>query len=419
MKFILYTVFAVFALTQSPGSWASRFKETPLNTAILMGETVVLRCGSTFPEDTIVWREYITKPKEGQLIGEQDKLHHPTRRDRYKLHRISANKFQLTIMSVKMDDAGMYTCYSTHAGDSISAELVVLMTAPDCSSTHTSAVEGDYVIYSCQVAYNGAWAPVMEWTTETGGQIPNLATSSSSVTAKSSRYNAIVMAKSKYNGRRCKCKVFFAFPTVHGKACATNRPNYTYSYVAEPLLVFAPPRDVAVVPEKYYYYAGEMVECAAHANPPARYKWVEMRTGKVQDINVLTLSKDMLGRKYKCVAYNVIQGAEHSKEIIVQFRTYQAPAYVWFMGLFLRAAALTLVLLIAPYRTLIYNWLSDMGSSSAGADPCIQPPASASPCGSKAPVTSGSRKSSRGSRKSKQSLKAEEGAEPEAAPEDG
>jgi len=91
-----------------------------------MGETVVLRCGSTFPEDTIVWREYITKPKEGQLIGEQDKLHHPTRRDRYKLHRISANKFQLTIMSVKMDDAGMYTCYSTHAGDSISAELVVV-----------------------------------------------------------------------------------------------------------------------------------------------------------------------------------------------------------------------------------------------------------------------------------------------------
>ena len=38
------------------------------------------------------------------------------------------------------------------------------------------------------------------------------------------------------------------------------------------------------------------------------------------------------------------------------FAAYQAPAYVWFMGLFLRAAALTLVLLIAPYRTLIYNW---------------------------------------------------------------
>ena len=82
-----------------------------------------------------------------------------------------------------------------------------------------------------------------------------------------------------------------------------------------------------MVPEKYYYYAGEMVECTAHGNPPARYKWIEMRTGKVQDVNVLTLTNDMLGRKFKCIAFNVIQGAEHSKEIIVQFRSTYLVSY--------------------------------------------------------------------------------------------
>ena len=112
------------------------------------------------------------------------------------------------------------------------------MSEPDCTSTHTSAVEGDYIIYSCQVGYHGAWAPIMEWMTESGGVIPNLSSGSSSVTSSKVRYNAIVMAKSKYNGRRCKCKVYFAFPTVKGPGLATNRPNYTYFYSADPLLVF-------------------------------------------------------------------------------------------------------------------------------------------------------------------------------------
>lgn len=97
------------------------------------------------------------------------------------------------------------------------------------------------------------------------------------------------------------------------------------------------------MPEKYYYYAGEMVECTARANPPARYRWVEMRTGKVQDVNVITLTKDMLGRKFKCVAYNVIQGAEHNKEVIVQFRSTYCLAMIntWprFRFSFLRKAA--------------------------------------------------------------------------------
>lgn len=108
------------------GTRANRFSEAPQNNAVLLGDSVSLRCGSTFPEDTIVWREFITKPKEGVRIGEQDKLHHPSRKERYKLHRIAPNKFQLTIMSVKADDAGLYSCYSTHAGESISFEVIAL-----------------------------------------------------------------------------------------------------------------------------------------------------------------------------------------------------------------------------------------------------------------------------------------------------
>ena len=114
------------ALALSASSVAGRFSETPQNTAAIVGESVVLKCGSTHPDDTIVWREFITKPKDGQIIGEQDKLYHPSRKDRYKLHRIAANKYQLTIMNLKLEDAGLYSCYSTHAAQSISIEIIAL-----------------------------------------------------------------------------------------------------------------------------------------------------------------------------------------------------------------------------------------------------------------------------------------------------
>ena len=41
---------------------------------------------------------------------------------------------------------------------------------PTCTTnvTNNSAMEGDYVEYSCEVKYQGRWTPVMEWTNKRG-----------------------------------------------------------------------------------------------------------------------------------------------------------------------------------------------------------------------------------------------------------
>ena len=60
-----------------------------------------------------------------QLTAQQ-KVYHVSRAARYSISRLESGVYVLKIANVTSEDAGMYSCYSTHLGQSSSAYLVVL-----------------------------------------------------------------------------------------------------------------------------------------------------------------------------------------------------------------------------------------------------------------------------------------------------
>ena len=104
--------------------------------------------------------------------------------------------------------------------------------------TDNIALEGDYVAYSCEVKYQGRWAPVMEWRNNDGVVQAN--NESSGYIAK---YTYVTELTPADNGQVFTCRIYFDQPkpgTTKDKE-ATNIPsteNVLTNYASPKLTVY-------------------------------------------------------------------------------------------------------------------------------------------------------------------------------------
>ena len=77
---------------------------------------------------------------------------------------------------------------------------------PVCGNNITSnkAVEGDYIEYSCEVKYQGKWAPVMEWKNTNGGL-----RSMNETTGNTVKYTYVTELTPEDNGQIYTCRTYF------------------------------------------------------------------------------------------------------------------------------------------------------------------------------------------------------------------
>lgn len=74
------------------------------------------------------------------------------------------------------------------------------------------------------------------------------------------------------------------------------------------------PRNVVITPRKDEYNLGDIIECAANANPPPNYRWEEVKTaGKTDGAQlkltlVATSEQSDASQIYKCIAENLVRG---------------------------------------------------------------------------------------------------------------
>ena len=104
--------------------------------------------------------------------------------------------------------------------------------------TGNITIEGDYVAYSCEVKYQGRWAPVMEF--QNNGEIVQAKDESTGNTAKDTYITELTPAE---NGAKFTCRTYFNQPqpgTVKDKE-APNKPatdNVLTKYESQQIIVY-------------------------------------------------------------------------------------------------------------------------------------------------------------------------------------
>ena len=111
---------------------------------------------------------------------------------------------------------------------------------PTCTTnvTNNNATEGDYVAYSCEVKYEGRWAPVMEWKNK-GGVVQ----AKNESKGNKVKYTYITKLTPADNNEVFTCRTYFdeAQRPPSGDKPATNIPttdNVLTVYSSPPLTVY-------------------------------------------------------------------------------------------------------------------------------------------------------------------------------------
>ena len=112
---------------------------------------------------------------------------------------------------------------------------------PICTTnvTNNNATEGDYVAYSCEVKYEGRWAPVMEWKNK-GGVVQ----AKNESKGNKVKYTYITKLTPADNNEVFTCRTYFdeaQRPPSNEKTSATNIPttdNVLTVYSSPPLTVY-------------------------------------------------------------------------------------------------------------------------------------------------------------------------------------
>lgn len=254
--------------------------EVPLNDAVLVGSTVVLRCSATTSAARIMWNEFASSAG-GVIVSDGKNLvqSHPNV-DRYSIVG-GPTDFHLEIRNVQISDGGTYLCQDVESGPPTRwrgyAELVVLESDPVCQDFVTVTgvcLEGNSYASECTLNYKGNIVPNMEWVGP-GSFVTNGSSTSSFVWAWK-RFTA----HRDLENEQFNCSTLFLPPAIRPEH-ADNAPSYSYTYEGPLLKIqWGPggPENVHMTPRKDIYDVGDVLTCSVDTKPPSTYRWTNMNT---------------------------------------------------------------------------------------------------------------------------------------------
>ena len=108
-------------------------------------------------------------------------------------------------------------------------------TEPQCTPNTTEALlEGEVILYTCNVEYRGPNWPKMQWS----GPLRSIDdVGDDSVNEERAKTSILVTAEMGNNGVTHRCHTYFDAPANPGTDYATNAPAYEYDYNSPPLVV--------------------------------------------------------------------------------------------------------------------------------------------------------------------------------------
>jgi len=287
--------------------------------------TVTLKCSSNVvpgppPGSRVQWIEYFSNDQSGSFISDNEVLLEHPNKARYQIIHDSETQFDLEISMVGIGDAGTYVCEDTHAAvpdvTSAQAELIVLATTPNCSTTlpdNGNVIEGHIHSTQCAVQYKGTFSPQMMWT----GPGPYTEVESVSPSAVFSSIQFTVSRTMDVGFHRCVTNFADVGPLPPNSA--SNTPDYTYPYQAQQMFVYWGPLNMTHYPQKDAYEVDDQIGCYADSRPTATYTWFNTRTSESILGNTFPVTSDFYGIStlMRCQAQNSINGQIYSNNIFV------------------------------------------------------------------------------------------------------
>jgi len=306
----------------------------PTVLAAFIGERVALRC-STNSTDIPGWFHMPGRSfRYGRKLFQNNRIlpalgeHYEIERSTKELGNTTSRCFDLVFKSIRTSDAGKYLCRDRdNFGDDYgTAELIVIngnssYCRTNATDTTTLAAE-DSVTIKCVAEYISD--------SNSTAVLDSVAFSLSNqdgVTLPASAISLLLKAGS--NGHFIESTYSVDVETIDHVCCYQCLLNFTTEGFWSRTEVLGcnwptskqvgfPVRDVRIEHVRAIKVSnstrlGDTIKCEADSNPPPKYIWTEVPTGRLVSYEPVLLLNETGDRKYRCTATNVIRNVTHLK----------------------------------------------------------------------------------------------------------
>lgn len=299
-----HTGVILIVLTLSFWKVNSEIIERPRNTLALSGQRTILRCCSHNRNANIKWTKY------SHILPMKicDRGYCPE--ENYEIDNHTQGCNDLVVVSASANDAALYEC-KIDGGSSVAAHLVIYSCRTNISNSH-DLVEGDYVVFRCeimwkdksqfQVYWKDAYGNILNWTNFTEQQDAYVSTLT------------VSLLRPELHGFSWFLQ-FLATPVTDNIDMSTPVANWTckrmnVSYPVSSVRTSC--RDNAC--EKK---VGDLITCFADGYPSPDYLWLDEDDKQISRNPELILQSED-SQNYRCVATNLIRGHSHTASVSVK-----------------------------------------------------------------------------------------------------
>jgi len=294
----------------------------PLNSVVLVGGSVTLRCAvaeHTLPH-SIQWYEYVYSA-DGSIISDNLVLGNHPHVARYSIVQTDAAEYSLRISPVVQEDGGLYQCQDAQSSAADkrrhALHLTVVNEPTNCTSSIAASgvvLDGSYQVNDCGIIYTGGLIPNMTWTGV--GPFAQAYGSTSSLVWSGMHFN--VTRDMEARAHQCETSFTGYFLPVD-EDTANNIPSYYFVHQTRQMFVYWGPMDMDATGQKPYYEAGDTLTCTGDAWPPATFFWQNMRTNQITQGPTITIDAAWVGfnQSLRCEARNTIEGTIYSQNIFI------------------------------------------------------------------------------------------------------
>jgi hypothetical protein len=283
----------------------------PLNFATYAGPAVKLTCSANI-DDRVQWIEYATSPVGGSIVSDGSVLlpSHPN----FNRSLLEANEetgsYNLTITQTIVNDGGRYECKDALTGTSLSADLIIIASPPNCSTTvpeNGVIIENVYYTMECTQYFKAreGIAPIMTWTGPPANFSQLYTRNNDSIFSGVSFFASKPMEAKSFTMR-----VDFTQDDFGGPGMANNVPTWSDSFTSQLLTVHYGPQDLYYSPDQPSYDVGQVITCNAISNPLSTYRWIDLMTFTEYESRTIELTANMVGQLLlRCEVTNTISSA--------------------------------------------------------------------------------------------------------------
>jgi hypothetical protein len=303
----------------------------PSNNAVHLGSTVTLTCRiapGTVDTAVVQWWEYGTNPNGAQISDMNVLLPGHPNRQRYSMIMDSPEQYDLMIRDIEPIDGTYFKCMDTNADPinqkQLGAQLVVIVSQPNCTTTMTSSIvlEDEYHTAECRMYFQASEGvyPHMFWT----GPDPYVQASSQTNVSVWSGVSFTVTRS--MDTQLYQCKTNFTEQGFDSPDSASNVPTWSYTYRTPQLLVHWGPKNMYHTPDQTRYDVNTVVTCHADAFPAASYFWQNVDSGEVWGSQSFRITETLVGtHRMRCHAENYINNILYYNDLFFDMTVNPVP----------------------------------------------------------------------------------------------